>query len=603
MLDAKRLVACLAVLGACDGTAGSGNGSDGGPDGGPILPGAAMLAPLYVTAARPTCTFAAPLAAPSAGQDTIVIATADGTIAALDPATGAEVWNASVPAPAASGLFADLVAPPAVVGNHMVIAWQDVDSSWTRAQHRVAVLDLDARALDPTFPPLALAASLPAADGGSGAGTVDFVPAHAFSRAAVVVARPPGRELGLAYVSFGNVRDIQPWHGWVFEVDLDAWKQSGAGAAISSALVTTADASCGAEGGDGARQMLCGGGIWAQAGPQVVYDDAAPGGFYLYVPTGNGMLDPTRRQFANAILRTGPGLAFDPQCDPLLCDGFDPTLPSEPCSASCGALFVPRLLAGQSVPSGPGGGCAGMTLFQCWAAFDWDLGASAPARVPLPGGGAGMLMPGKDGAVYLADAAHLGTLLDRAPITAGCGELAGTSCAADWAGTIATHPAVVDLGASADGTGSAETVALVPTYTFDSGSPAGLQAIEIGADASGAPRLVPSWHVPSLDAPESRSAFRRIPSGVTAVDVAGEPYAAVVDVGATGQPGALYWVRVRDGALIQKIALSGSGQRFAPPLASGGRLYVPSCERTSSSTPAFEEGPSHLEAFTIVPPG
>jgi hypothetical protein len=596
MFDSRRLLWCLVALGACGDDAGR-----AGDAGSIVVPGPATLAPLYVTPSRPTCAFSAPLAAPSAGQDTIVIATADGTIAALDPATGAEVWNATLPAPApaTSGLFADLVAPPAVTGSHLVVAWQDVDASWTRAQHRVAVIDLDARALDPGFPPLALGASMPAADG-AGAGTVDFLPAHAFSRSAVVVARPPGRELGLAYVSFGNVRDLQPWHGWVFEIDLDAWKQAGSGAAISSALVTTAQAECGGENGDGARQMLCGGGIWAQAGPQVVYDDAAPGGFYLYVPTGNGMLDPTRRQFANAILRTGPGLAFDPECDPLLCDGFDPTLPSEPCSASCGALFVPRLLAGQSVPAGPGGGCSGMTLLQCYSAFDWDLGASAPARVPLPGGRAGMLMPGKDGAVYLADAAHLGTLYDRAQITAGCGELAGTSCAADWAGTIATHPAVVDLGSDVDGAGGGN-VALVPTYAFDGGSPAGLQAIAIAADASGAPRLLPSWHVPSLDAPESRTAFRRIPSGVTAVDVAGEPYAAVVDVAAPGQTGTLYWVRVRDGVLIQKLALAGAGQRFAPPLAAGGQLYVPSCERTST-TPVFEEGPSHVEAFTITPP-
>ena len=62
--------------------------------------------------------------------------------------------------------------------------------------------------------------------------------------------------------------------------------------------------------------MMCGGGIWAHLGPEVVYDPALPDGFELLVPTGNGMLDPMHQQFANGVLRVGRGLAFDAGCDP-----------------------------------------------------------------------------------------------------------------------------------------------------------------------------------------------------------------------------------------------------------------------------------------------
>ncbi len=561
---------------------GPGNGDDGGVDGGSDLP-PPTLVPRFVSETWPACPFSAPLAITSAGTPAILSVTADGVFHAMDPATGAPLWTLALSAPA--GLSPHLVSPPAVVGHRLIYAWQNVAPDWTRADHHVGVIDLDARAFDPGFEPLTLTASRSAPGGGS----VDFLPAYAYARAAVVTALPPGRELGLAYVGFGNVRDLQPWHGWLFEIDLDAWRAQGAAAAISGTLVSTATPNdqCGAVNGDGSRQMLCGGGIWAHLGPAVVGDSTEPDGFRLYVPLGNGLLDPLHAQYANSVLRLGRGLGADAGCDPMLCDGYDPNAPGDACAASCANLFIPRLPTGQTLPLGTNNVCAGRTLFQCYAALDWDLGASAPAFVALPGGPRVILQPGKDGALYLFDADHLGTLYDRAPIMHACGEGGGT-CGADWAGTIVTRPLITSVGGA--------TLALVPTFVFDDVHPAGLQAIEISTDG-GQPHLVPRWQAPSFDSAESVTAFRRHASGVGAARFAGDLYAAVVDTASPGGAGRLYWVRVRDGAIVQRASLAGPGQRFAPPLVTGDAVYLSSCFHTAA--PSFNEGPGQLEAFTI----
>ena len=196
------------------------------------------------------------------------------------------------------------------------------------------------------------------------------------------------------------------------------------------------------------------------------------------------------------------------------------------------------------------------------------------------------MQAGKDGAVYLIDAQHLGTLYDRAPIMPGCGEGGGT-CTATWAGTIATKPAI----ATVDGV----VLALIPTFVSDDVHPAGLQALAI--DTTGpAPRLVPRWRAPAGGDPAASGGFRHPPGGVSVVAVNGERYAALADPGSPS--GTLYWIRVRDGAVLDRLALAGGGQRFAAPLAANGVLYVPSCQH--AGTPSFEEGPSMLEAFTIA---
>jgi len=139
----------------------------------------------------------------------------------------------------------------------------------------------------------------------------------------------------------------------------------------------------------------------------------------------------------------------------------------------------------------------------------------------------------------------------------------------------------------------------VPTFVFDDAHPAGLQAVEIRVDA-GQPHLVPRWQAPSFSSDDSVRAFRRHAGGVSAATVDGELYAAVVDVGPPSGRGTLYWVRVRDGAVIQRLTLSGPGQRFAPPLFTADSLYVTSCYHTGQ--PSYDERPPVLQAFTIASP-
>src|SRR5438874_2536842 len=104
---------------------------------------------------------------------------------------------------AALGCLAILAVAAGCDGAHGGVA-----SDWTRTNHHVGVTDLDARAMDPLFPTLTLAASKPTADG---AWDVNFVPSHAYSRSALAYARLPGHDLGLVYASYGNVRDLQPF--------------------------------------------------------------------------------------------------------------------------------------------------------------------------------------------------------------------------------------------------------------------------------------------------------------------------------------------------------------------------------------------------------
>ena len=113
-------------------------------------------------------------------------------------------------------------------------------------------------------PEIELTARKPTSDG---SGWVDFNPATAFGRAALAHGRIRPSSLGYVYASFGNAGTIQPYHGWVFEIDLDRWKSAGADAAITSSLLVTPETDCGVEGKSGAYEMICGGGVWTPAGP------------------------------------------------------------------------------------------------------------------------------------------------------------------------------------------------------------------------------------------------------------------------------------------------------------------------------------------------
>jgi hypothetical protein len=525
------------------------------------------------------CVLASPLLGPD--RDQVIVASGDGSVVALAPDSGAIAWRLALPAP--EGELAHVIATPALIGgDRMVIAWQDVlaaspdPAAAPRSAHHVAMIDLARGAIDPAFPILTLAGSRPDADGG----TVEFAASNALSRSRLIHTAAAGHELGLVYVSFGNARDIQPWHGWIFELDLDAWR---AGAeTISALLLTTPESACGRPGESGSDDMICGGGVWAPAGPLLVPGDA--GSYQLIIPTGNGALDLARGSYSHTLMRVhGPGLRFDPRCDPVACAGFDVLAPSTACMESCEDLFVPRLGAGDPPLGAPG--CEALSFFECYAALDWDLGANAPARVELEDGRAVLVLPAKDGAVYLIDADHLGTLHDRHEVIAPCGA-DGARCDANWAGSMVTQPEITEL----DG----DPIAVIATFLPDDLHPAGLVALRI-VIRDGAPRLERVWEAPSFESPDARAWFRRHPSAVRMIEIAGVAHAVVVDQGRAGViAGQLQVTRVLDGEIVARVALDGPGQRFAQPLALGERLFLASCENGNA-------GPSHIEAWDLRP--
>lgn len=518
---------------------------------------------------------ASPMHVVSQGADVVLVPSTDGTIRAFDDADGTPVF--SVDLPVLSGAVADVTAPPVLFdASHLVVAYQhEVLPTYQRVDHQVVVVDLEARALDPAFPTVTLAASEPDY---TGTMTVPFLPSNSFSRSALAIGTTADRTRGYAYVTFGNQRDIQPWHGWAFELDLDLWATGGT--ANSAVLLTTPDNDCGTPGSSGSRVMACGGGIWAPAGP-VVHETASD--FELYVPTGNGLLDIPNQQYANTIMRTTRGLAFDPGCDPVLCAGFNPMDPARACLDSCANLFVPRLMPGEADVRPESGACDGMTLMQCYAALDWDLGANAPARIALPGGPDVMVLPAKDGAVYLFDAAHFGTLYDRETIVSPCGTATDT-CINDWAGMMVTEPLVTAV----DG----DPVVVIPTFMYDHSHPAGVVALRVGMQGA-TPTLEPLWTAPTFGSPESLTSFRRHPGRAALLTVEGEAYVVVVDVGPPGGRGKLYAIRIRDGAIAARFVLDGEGNRYGEPLVLGARVYVPSCDGNPPSS-------GHLEAIDLM---
>lgn len=565
--------ACLAVvcmtLSACGDDAAPNQQKD------PPDPGVLGLSPVF-RSEDVGCTLASPLWVRSQGQDFVLSASMDGVVRAYDPESGAVAWSVTLPAP--SGRVGHVAAPPVLFDDsHLVVAFQHAPpGSLDRDAHRAVVIDLEARALDPAFPELDITGSGTDPSNGS---PVPFLATNEYSRSALVHASAPGSQRGYVYVSYGNVRDLQPWHGWVFELDLDAW--SGGKPAISGTLLTTHQSDCGPPGVSGANDMLCGAGVWAPAGPLLIPNDG--GDYQLIVPTGNGHLDLDNGDWSNALLRTGRGLPFVPGCDATACAGFDGANPTDDCLSSCKDLFVPRLLPGDSPLKPASGACDGKSLMECYAELDWDFGANTPVAFTVPGGPEVMLAPGKDGYVYLLDAAHMGTLYDRMAITDICGA-AGDVCTAGWAGMIVTQPKLIQL----DG----EPVALIPTFMFDKTHPAGVVAVRTAMEG-GAPKLSVLWRAPDRDSAEAKVHFRRHTSRMATFDHGGTTYALVQDQGSGATPGTLYAIRAKDGFIVERRAMGGPGVRYQVPLVVNDTVYVHSCAKPN-------EAPGHLEAYRIV---
>ena len=515
------------------------------------------------------CITASPLVVSSRGESFVFVAVSDGLLAGVRPKTGQRVWEIRLPAP--EGYRPWLLATPVRFENKLAVAYQiRALRSHERIGHRVVVVDLEQRRLDPDFPVVELQAQKTSSDG---TGVVHFNPSTALSRSALVYGPGSGTHPGYVYVSFGNFADLQPSHGWVFELDLRAWRGRGPQAAISGVLLTTPEKACLPEGTTGSRYAICGGGVWSHAGPQVypVVDS-----FELLIPTGNGELAPLRQDYANTLMRVGPGLTFESGCDPQLCTEFNPNEPDGACLESCKNLFVPRLPAGDELRPASGV-CDDKTFWECLTWLDYDLGANSPVKVTVPNGPTVYVQPGKDGSVYLIDAEHMGTLYDREQLVEVCGTLEDP-CKIDWAGMIVTQPALTED----DGV----PVVIVPTFMSDATHPAGLVALKIVLENE-RPRFELFWQAPDFSTQEARDRFRYHPTRVAVAPLGetGEDYAWV------GDTNFVLGVRVRDGHIVERQKMLGWRSRNLLPLIHDNILYVPSCK--------FDDGPSLLEAYAI----
>jgi len=535
---------------------------------------------LFPTGTLPSVNFdtyisASPLLyLPQEGKPQVIVPVSNGMIAALDGETGALAWQIKAPVP--EGQEAQLIATPVIIGDRLVIIYQCLEKG-VRTSHRLAVIDLAKKQLDEAFPVLVLSAEKPAAEG---VGTVKFNPPTAYSHSALKQALKPGSKLGYLYAAFGNAGDEQPYHGWLFEIDMDAWDvprqglvNAGAIPAISSVLLTTPEADCPGRQGYGNTEMICGGGIWTPPGPQLYPSGDA---YELFVPTGNGQIDLGRHDYANTLMRLKPGLKFDAGCDANLCANFNPVNPDKACMASCKNVFIPRLLEGDAPLRPSDGECDNKSFWECLAFMDYDLGSSAPVKVDMDNGHSLLVQPGKEGGVYLIDAEHLGTQYDRLQIVDVCGTKADP-CKSPWMGMIVTQPVLtaVDEG----------PVVVIPTFVRDKTHPAGLVALKIVLE-DGQPKFKRFWQFPDPSSPEAAQMFRSHPSlpVIAAPGNNGDATVWVVDV---GNPGTVYGVRIKDGALVAKQTLKGVGRQLSAPIIHGNTLYVASWDNNKAIIEAY----------------
>lgn len=532
------------------------------------------------------CVYSSPMHFEGDDAAFIVALGARGTLAGFDPETGEEQWSLELPAPDGEGVLS--IAQPAFIDDHrIVVAYHTVpegldriDANARRLSHQVTVVDLAARAVDDSFGTIVLEAEVDANEEGE---TLSFRADHALARPDVKIGRLDGDQFGKAYVTSGNTRDIQPWHGWAFEIDLDAWHNQGKEMATSATLVTTPepDSNCGPENSSGSRKRLCGGGLWAPSGPLVLDQ---PDGYEVVLAPGNGQLDLARSDYANTLMRTGPGLDFDPACDAQACADFDPDEPSLACVESCENLWIPRLTGQDDQAPDPWDGrCDGLSLFECWQKLDY-IGGSTPTYVEI-GDFKTLSYPTKDGHLYLIDQTHFGTQFDRIKLVDQCGA-EGDRCRWDWAGMTVTQPLVVEH--------NGQPVLMVPTFMSDKTHPAGVVAVTIEETESG-PRYQRLWEYPSFDTAAAVERFRRHPSRMAMAPWGDEDreLAWLVEVsGSSDRGGRLIALDPTDGSAVFETSLSGKGYRYTVPLIVEDRIYVSSC--------ASDFGPGHIEGFQLT---
>ncbi len=500
---------------------------------------------------------ASPLLDLSQQKPRIIVPFENGTIALMDSDTGNVISKIQLPASKDKRL--QISSTPVVVDNRLIVVYQLMVKG-LRVSHHLAVIDLEhQKLLDNIYPVLELTAELPASDG---SGIVRFNPQTAYPHSAIKYVPKQNNEPGLVYVAFGGAGDIQPYHGWLFEIDMEAWRKKGKKAAISSVLVTTPESECPVKFDSGNREMICGGGIWTPAGPQV---DMQNNGFEILVPTGNGQIDLARHDYANTLMRLKSGLQFDPECDKNLCSNFNPVNPSIACLESCKNLFIPRLDPDDKPLRPANGDCDDKTFWQCLAWMDYDLGANAPVKVNLKNDLSVWIQAGKEGGIYMVDAKHLGTQYDRMQIIEICGT-PDDPCYLDWRGMIVTQPVVVTM--------DEKPIVIIPTFISDDTHAAGLVALEIILQ-QGKPKFKKLWQFSGPPDKKITESFRSHPTLpiLTRPEGSNEWYVWVADI---NEHGSLYGVRVKDGTLAAQISLVGTGQPLSTPLYFNNTIYIPS---------------------------
>ena len=515
---------------------------------------------------------ASPLLDISQGKPQIIVPVSDGIVAALDGQNGKLLWQLTVPTP--EGQQAELVATPVIVNTKLVVIYQSAKNG-VRVSHRMVVIDLLAHKVDEAFPVLELSAEKPGTDN---KGLVKFNPPTAYSHAALKNIKPTGSHWGLIYAGFGNAGDTQPFHGWLFEIDMDAWQKQGTSKAIKNVLLTTPQADCPVTIEYGTQEMICGGGVWSPSGVQIYpqHDD-----FEIIVPTGNGRIDLANHSYANTLLRVKPGLKFNPECNVDLCQHFNPSQPSEACLASCKNLFVPRLAVGNKPLKPSNHDCDNKTFAECLAWMDYDLGGSTPVKLQLNKHTL-LVQPGKDGAVYLLDAKYLGKQYDRLQLVDVCGTTKDI-CKAGWMGMAVTKP-VISYHHSIP-------IIIIPTYMPDNTHTAGVVAVSVVL-RKGRPHFKKVWQFPDPKSKAAITGFRSHPSLpiMTELSKSKEAVVWVVDIGTNGN---LYGLRAKDGALVAKQSLQGAGRQLSTPVIHNGVIYLASIMPSTGKT--------FIEAYKIEP--
>ena len=487
------------------------------------------------------------LVQPAGKAPFLVVLPSSGVVAALDATSGKRLWQTQLPH--ADTETPELRAAPAQVGENLMVVYTTRAKVSGAIVHRAAMIDLRRGAVNTNFKPLTLTGRAPAADGKS---SFAFQPEWHLPRA--VTYNPAPSSLGHAYVTFGADRDQGAWHGWLFEIDLDAWAHGNTSGAISSAFSTTSESDC----SDETENKLCGGGLWAYGGPQIFH---GPAGDEILVQTGNGRLDLARRSYSQAVLRLRPGLKFEPRCDARVCAGTNQRDPSNACLATCRDLFVPRLLPSDTPPRPYDHSCDKLTYMECLEFNDWDLGSISPVRVQA-GGRSFYVTAGKGGDVFLIDTERMGVLYDRIQILDLCGT-ATDPCPDQQSGLIITEPAVATI----DG----EPVVIIPSFNRDATHAAGVTAYRVRVTDQG-PKLQVAWRVPDPASPQARLWFRAPPTRPVLQMVGSEPVVWVAD---NSRGGHLLGIRVRDGRVLADIAAGGWPMRNSKPVIHNGVLYLP----------------------------